>query len=124
MTTIVASKADSMFVSNSSGTSITASGVSGSSAVRHATIRSPTSGCRVDSSQRKLLGALEDDRGDAGAVDRAIGDHVLAPALGEQVAHALGCEQLVDDGVGREGLRRRAAQAPRGPRTCPRRSRR
>ena len=54
--TTVASKAASMPVSNSSGTSTTATDVSAGSDRRHPAIRSPTSGCSSDSSQASSSG--------------------------------------------------------------------
>ena len=123
-TQIVASNSDSIPVSNSSGTSITASRVAGSSPARQATIRSPTSGCRVDSSQRSSSGRSNTIAADPGAVDRAVGSDLVAPALDQQVADALGRRAARGRPRRSRGSRRRGARARPAPRSCRRRSRR
>ena len=79
------------------------------------TTRSPTSGWSSDSSQRQLLGPLEDDRGDPAAVDARRPAATSSPQRStSRVAHARVREQLVDDRVGRQ--RRGAEPRERGQR--------
>jgi hypothetical protein len=51
----------------------------------------------------QLVGALEHDLGDAGAVDGAVRRHLRTPALDQELADVLAVEEVVGDAVGREG---------------------
>ncbi len=61
----------------------------------------------------QLVGVLEDDAGDPAPVEVSVlvGDP-LAPALDQQRRDLIGGEQLVDDGVGGEGLGAELAEQP------------
>ena len=78
------------------------------SSARQATIRSPTSGCSVDSSQASSSGRSKTIAPTRARSTAPSGRDLGAPALDQQLAHALGAQQLVDDRVGRE---RRGAEA-------------
>ena len=73
---------------------------------------------------RPRLLIAEHPLGDQRAVECTVPGHIGAEALDHGVAQLVVVEQLVNDGVGREGGGARARPAREAPPTCPRRGRR